>query len=544
MKTITAEAAAEDVWDWLVVGTGMGGGTFGYEMARRGQRVLFCERGACSVPESERISGAYAETHLPGSRPPAATDVQVLERAGRFTQAVDDVSSSRQRTAIPFIGAGAGGSSALYGMALERFAPADFEPGRFHGRAAGSTVPDVWPVTYDELSPFYDQAEVLYRVRGERDPLRRELHGRPLPPLPAMTPGAAALHGILEARGLHPYRLPLACEAVPGCTTCQGFLCPRGCKNDSARICLAPAVEVHGAALLERCDVIRLDARRGQVTEAVCMVGGREVRLRAERYALAAGALASPAILLRSASSEAPAGLANERGLVGRNLMRHLVDLHLLDLPAGIALDNRGKELAFTDLYVGEGGYKLGGVQSFGRLPPADVMLAALEDDMRASAFPWVRHLVRPARPLLRRHLASLETNKIVLAATLEDLPYADNAISLGPGGQLRMSYRIRDHERHRLAVFRHALRKRFAGLGHGLVKQAHVNFRLAHACGTCRLGNDPADSVVDRDCRVHALENLFVVDASVFPSSGGTNPSLTVAANAIRVAREIGGPA
>jgi choline dehydrogenase-like flavoprotein len=171
-------------------------------------------------------------------------------------------------------------------------------------------------------------------------------------------------------------------------------------------------------------------------------------------------------------------------------------------------------------------------------------MLAALEDDMRASAFPWVRHLVRPARPLLRRHLASLETNKIVLAATLEDLPYADNAISLGPGGQLRMSYRIRDHERHRLAVFRHALRKRFAGLGHGLVKQAHVNFRLAHACGTCRLGNDPADSVVDRDCRVHALENLFVVDASVFPSSGGTNPSLTVAANAIRVAREIGGPA
>jgi choline dehydrogenase-like flavoprotein len=129
----------------------------------------------------------------------------------------------------------------------------------------------------------------------------------------------------------------------------------------------------------------------------------------------------------------------------------------------------------------------------------------------------------------------------MILAATLEDFPYADNRVEPArtdaQGARLAIEYRVRDADRARIAAFRKKMGEVLSGYSFKLIKQAENNQRIAHVCGTCRFGDDPATSVLDRNNRAHGLANLYVVDSSFFPSSGGTNPSLTIAANALRVA-------
>jgi choline dehydrogenase-like flavoprotein len=175
------------------------------------------------------------------------------------------------------------------------------------------------------------EAERLYRVRGTVDPLRpagepRGLVGEP----PPLSPNGKAMDRLLTSRGLHTYRLPTAAEYVEQCPGCQGYLCNRDCKNDSYRACIAPALARHGAELLAECEVVKLEATRTEVTGVVCRRGGEEATLRAPIVILGAGAFSTPALLLRSASSEWPRGLANGSDLVGRCFMRHQVDLYVV----------------------------------------------------------------------------------------------------------------------------------------------------------------------------------------------------------------------
>ena len=546
---VSLDDAAAQHWDVIVIGTGVGGGTFGYAMAKKGRRVLFCERGSAHLGNSA-LTGAYPEELIPGAI--AGSDpgqINLLRRAGRDTDLVDDCTTARSRRFMPFIGSGIGGSSALYGMAMERFFPCDFEPRQHHPDAAGNTLPQSWPIRYEELAPWYAEAEALYRVRGTRDARREITDYMPvLAPPPELTPELAWLSSHLVASGLHPYRLPMACEFVPGCLGCQGYLCPLGCKNDSARICVVPAIAEHRARLVADCRVTRLEASRSRITGVVCQLRGGATRtLRGEIIALAAGALQSPTLLLRSASSEWPDGLANASGMVGRNLMRHCIDLYAIKLPdiGSGDFDNRQKQLAFNDFYDGAGG-KLGSVQSFGRLPPRRMMFASLIDDVRHSRFAAVTPLLRKTEPLIRPALDALEHRRMVFAATLEDLPYADNRVTAKWDGAdnttVQIRYRVSPHERRRVSALRHALAHSFRALSYQLLKQAENNQRLAHACGTCRFGDSPRNSVLDAGNRAHGLDNLYVVDASFFPSSGGTNPSLTIAANALRVANLLNG--
>jgi choline dehydrogenase-like flavoprotein len=231
------------LWDVVVVGTGMGGATIGHRLARTGKTVLFCELGDIDQSHTARLRGGYPEVSA-GRRGAVldARDAPALRQAGRYADALLDESDTRVRGFVPFIGAGAGGSSALYGMAMERFLPADFRPGTHRGRAQGAAVVDHWPIGYDELAPYYAAAERLYRVRGEPDPLAAAQRGAAPPPAllapPPLSPAGAELASFLAGRGLHPYRLPSACEFLPGCESCQGFLCPQPCKNDANRICL------------------------------------------------------------------------------------------------------------------------------------------------------------------------------------------------------------------------------------------------------------------------------------------------------------------
>ena len=526
-------------FDAVVVGTGIGGATIGFALARSGWRVAFCERGMGRGPST--IVGDYPE-QARAAAPYAAAGDDRLSRAGRWTTSIDDASDTDVRSFVPFIGCGVGGSSALYGMAMERFAPADFEPRlgqtvRHAGRPAGAG----WPIGFDTLQPFYDQAERLYRVRGTADPLRADRPQLLTPP--ALSSAAAGLASALSARGLHPYQLPAAAEFVEDCRSCQGYLCANACKNDSWRVALEPAMREHGAVLMDECEVISIRSSGRKVQALECIRRGRRLALHGRVVILAAGALSTPALLLRSASADWPAGLANGSGLVGRNLMRHLIDLYPVKVPEPQDFDNRRKELAFNDFYVHQG-VKLGTVQSFGRLPPPALILRDLHEGLAARGRGWARPRRGLAAPLLRAHLERLVSTRLTLASIVEDSADPQNRVELAAGDTQRLAirYRMADDDRHRVRLMRNLVRGALGQMSHGFIASAEDNQRIAHVCGTCRFGDDPRHSVLDINCRAHEVENLYIVDASFFPTSAGTNPSLTIAANALRVAAALTG--
>ena len=547
----TTQLAPSDLtdkqWDAIIIGTGPGGCTLGYALARAGQSVLFCEKGRSHLNNQRAIRGAYPEISFPHPETPKPKHREILSSAGRYYDQVEDQSTARHRTFIPFIGSGTGGSSALYGMAMERLSPADFEPRRCYPDVAETTLPEQWPISYADLLPYYEVAEDLYRVRGAADPLR-EAEGRdPLPPAPPLTPLGLELFDFFTKKGLHPYRLPMACEFVSGCKCCQGYLCDRNCKNDSSHVCLQPAMSLHGAKLLDGCEVLRLEATRTEVTGVICTWRGKQLTLRGKVVALAAGALQSPCILLNSVSASWPQGLANDSGLVGRNLMRHYTDLYLLSPKTKVESDYRQKEIALNDFYHANGN-KLGTVQSFGHLPPASVLAASIEADLRDGAIPFAAMLFRMVKPMMTLILQRAIAGRAVLATVTEDLPYRDNLVSpvstLNRNGDARIaiSYKIRPRDLRRIQTIRALMENVLKPYRTMLIKQAENNQLLAHACGTCRFGVNPRESVLDPNNRAHELSNLYVVDSSFFPSSGGTNPSLTIAANALRVAAHLGG--
>ena len=435
----------------------MGGATLGHALAARGERVLFCERGRNPVAGRGTLSADYPEQWAePRGAVLDERSADLLASAGRCRDTVTDESGQRPLRFVPFIGAGSGGSSALYGMALERFAAADFAPRANHPNVTQSTLDEAWPIAYDDFCTHYAAAETLYRVRGSGDPLAQS--GNPprysvAPPPP--TAAASELFGFFAAKGLHPYRLPQACEFVDGCQGCQGFLCDRDCKNDSSRICLRPAIRDFGATLLDECQVLRIDASRSRATGVTCRWRGNDITLRGKRIFLAAGALQTPNLLLRSRSADWPDGLANRSGLVGRNLMRHCIDLYLVEpdrAALGGEFDNRFKEFAFNDFYRSNG-VKLGSVQSFGRLPPAPMLFGSLRQDLRDGPVPLLAAAVSLARPLLQPMLQRWVDRSITLATIMEDLPYHDNRVVPkfdADAGAVRMSYRLRDPDRRR----------------------------------------------------------------------------------------------
>lgn len=529
------DSCAERRWDVIVVGAGMAGATIGYALARGGLRVLFCELGRSHLTRSDAATGNFVESLFDPPGVPGPEHRELLARAGRYFGEMADVTASKVRRHIPFIGAGTGGSSALYGGALERFFSADFEPCAQHPDVADSHLPERWPITYGELVPYYERAERLYRIRGGGDPLRSPEDRCGFPDPPEISAAGKELFEHFESKGLHPYRLPQACEFVEGCEGCQGFLCPNDCKNDSSRICLKPALESHGAVLIDECEVIRLSANNDSVNGVVCMVSGREVTLTAELVVLAAGALETPRLLLMSRSSRWPDGLANGCGCVGRYLMRHYVDLYPVQTRERQDLPGNQKELAFNDFYAAD--EKLGTVQSFGALPPTDVVLAELRHDFRESGWGWLAPTFSFAKPFIRPTLAGLR-RRVTLASIMEDLPFKDNRVVPGDGtARFSVRYRISEEEQERIDRFRRRLASVLEPYRFMTIKQAENNQRIAHACGTCRFGDDPRTSVLDRWNRSHEVHNLYVVDGSFFPSSGGTNPALTIAANALRVA-------
>lgn len=526
-----------EIWDVAIVGTGMGGATSGYELARLGLRVLFIEKGHATSSAGQ--AGAIDET--PASR----------LAAGLWPDRLRASTSFGESEFFAPLGCGVGGSTLLYAAALERFAPSDFQPRANHRAARDSSVPETWPVSYEEFAPYYERAEKLFRVRGTPDPLDTGSAGALLPP-PALSARDEHLMRSFRSLGLHPYRVHVGCEFIPACDGCGSGPCLADCKSDAARICIRPAVREHGATVVDRCEVLRLEADQGNVRSIVCERDGRVTQIRAKVVVLAAGAYMTPKILLTSRSKDWPMGLANASGLVGRNLMVHASDFFALAPLQRLPGEGPQKCLAFNDFYESDG-EKLGTFQTTGMTLQLGQIMQYLRDAAEREP-EWWRKLATP-RPVWYRKVTSPLVRLVAAGAyyllglkyasiwstIVEDLPYLENRVELDSttSAGIRMHYRYPTELRRRTGMLRERLRKALAP--HRLVRlSGDNNLNFGHPCGTCRFGNDPSSSVLDGFNRAHGLENLFVLDASFFPSSGGTNPSLTIAANALRVAPAI----
>lgn len=545
---------AETEWDVVVIGTGMGGATAGYALAKLGRRVLFIEKGlflhagfrarddAVAPPDK----GLLATLSDPSDERPEAR----LSR-GRWPLRLQGRTNFGGLEFFAPLGCGSGGSTSLFGAALERFFPQDFRPRANYPEVRDSTLPEKWPISYEDLQPFYAQAEALFRVRGTRDPL--DLVGDPvLRAPPALSPRDQHLFDSFGQLGLHPYRVHVGYEFVDGCAECPGHLCPRACKADAASICLVPALEKFGASILPECEVLELEAAGSGVRGVRCRRNGAEFVVRAKVVVLAAGAFMSPVILLNSRSAAWPDGLANRSGLVGRNLMLHASDFIAVRPKQRLSSAGPQKALALNDFYHSDG-EKLGTIQSVGAaVAVGNIMQYMREVAERDPA--WWRKLASP-RPVWWRKLSSPAVRLVALTmyhvfnfksaavwgSIVEDLPYHDNRVIPDPGATngMRFEYRYPEELKARVLSYRKRLAKAL-GSHRMMVLTGENNINFGHVCGTCRFGDDPASSVLDRNNRAHDVANLYVVDASFFPSSGGTNPSLTIAANALRVAEVI----
>ncbi len=540
---LNARDAEGVAWDVIVVGAGMGGGTLGHSLARSGRKVLFIEKGRSTLPGvAGTIDSSLPELTEPLASLSSQAYHDTLARAGRSTDEIEDISGRSTRRFLPFLGSGTGGSSAIYGMVAERFFARDFTPRQNFRDPGESTVPDAWPIGYDEMRPWYAAAEKLMGVRGEPDPLRPEAAEAGLPAAPPFSADNKPLVDYLTGRGLHPYHLPMACDYTDGYAVCSGYLCHRPCKNDAARNCVLPAVSEYGAHLLTDCRVVRLDADHTQVGQVTCEDRTGTVALKAKVVVLAAGALATPVLLLNSRSADWPNGLANGSDLVGRNVMRHLVDLIEIWPQRGFKTTLRNgeigqnKEIGLNDFYFWEG-EKYGAVQSFGSVPPLEYM---------TNVPGWQPKMLRMMSPAVRPIYERFFRGGLVLTTIMEDLPYLDNRVlpsdqpSVDGRQRLRLQYRIHPGELERRKVFLQQLKLLFKPFRKIMLRSAQSNGNLGHVCGTCRFGTDPKTSVLDPQNRAHEVDNLYVVDASFFPSSAGLNPSLTVSANALRVAAHI----
>ncbi len=508
--------------DVVVIGAGMGGGLAGRALADAGLSVLFLERGP--TPPRRAVNDLATQFTDPYAREllgcwPAPTRAHVGGVLG---------------LPPPTQGVGPGGTSAFYAAAMERPARRDLE-------TVGAMVHPTggWPAGYDEFAPWFDRAQAMLYLNGTPDPLGEPVAAPLLAPRP-LSPAHEAHAERLRNRGLHPYRTPLAIRNLPGCLECIGHRCPMPCKMDGRSAGVEPALATGRAEMWDRAVVRRLLGQGRRVESVEVEIDGCLRVVRAPVVVLAAGALSSPRLLLASASGDWAQGCANGNGLVGRGLMFHLNEFFALWPPRGLSHQGPRKVFSMRDLYDGDSGAgpeRWGLVQALGISAEYGLILAALRSRLESSGLRRVPGL-REALMLPAALAAKLLGSADIYAAMLEDLPNDDNFVAHDPRNpdDLLFWYDFTAELLARRRRLRRQLVRRF-GRGRVLFLNHRPEINHTHPCGTLRFSDDPAKGVLNRDCRAHELDNLYVVDASFMPTSTGVNPSLTIAANALRVA-------
>jgi choline dehydrogenase-like flavoprotein len=503
-----------DHFDVIVIGSGAGGGTMTHALAPTGAKVLLLERGGWLPREAENWSPAavWAEGRYHNS--------------GKWTDQNGKQFSPKQHYYV-------GGNTKMYGAILFRFRERDFEAIQH----VDGISPE-WPIRYADLEPWYTQAERLYQVHGERgiDPTEPPATEPYRYPAISHEPRIAQLNSDLAAAGLNPFPLPngiLIDETAPQfsacvrCATCDGFPCLVNGKADAQVVCVEPALRYPNVTLLTHALVTRLetDPSGRSVNRVVVKRDGILETYSADIVVVAGGAINSAALLLGSASDMHPDGLGNASGVVGRHLMLHnnssLIAFSTTPNPTKFQ-----KTLGINDFYFGDEDwpYPLGAMQMLGK---SDAVLIGF--DVPDAPDP-----------------ADLARHSIDFWLTTEDLPLPDNRVTLGPDGDIRLSYVPTNLEAHQ------RLREKFMSLLDTMrcrdevyENRQYAGGRLgiggvAHQNGTIRFGTDPTTSALDLDCKLHELDNVYVADSSFFVSATAVNPTLTIIANALRVADTI----
>jgi choline dehydrogenase-like flavoprotein len=503
------------VWDVAIIGAGMGGGFTAYALANAGRDVLLIDRG-----NEERLAA--------GTRTSDDQEMRLAESKWP-TDSAFEVDGVVSRFPGPF-GAGIGGSTNLYAAALERFDNRDIDslPNSRHPTGG-------WPISYDELLPYYKKAEQLLHVCGTPDPLNPNAFNHISEP-PPLGPCDADFKDFFEKSGMHPYRLHVGIRYRPGCDECLGRLCYKGCRADVRSVLTESQ---NKPTIMARSEVLRIETTSDRVTSAIVQQGDRQITIRAKVFVLAAGAIHTPKLLLQSRNAHWPDGLANRSGLVGRNLMFHAQQTFALWPSKSLAATGPRKCLAFTDFYEVDG-QRCGSVQSTGfGLGYGEylVHLYRLFDHSRARRIPLVRPLLRIPALITTKRLG----RGTIFVCLIEDVPYPENRVVLDHNEDdgVSVKYTIKDELRHRVTLFRKLLTAQLKGRRMIFLSQ-DVELNYGHPCGTCVMSNDASTGVTDRNCQAHGIANLFIVDASFMPTSAATNPSLTIAANALRVAGTI----
>ena len=514
-------------YDLIVVGSGPGGASLAHRLAPTGRRILILERG----------------DYLPRETANWSSDAVFVQARYQAPEAWYGKSGEKFHPGLHYF---VGGNSKVYGAALLRLRERDFdEIEHIDG------LSPAWPLKYDAFEPYYAEAERLFHVHGERgeDPTEPS-SSTPFPhEAVAHEPRIAALDASLRAQGLHPFHLPLGIlldqhEGQPTrsspcirCDAFDGFPCALNAKADAQVICIDPMLAEHAnASLLRNAYVTRLDTDDSgrRVTSVQVRRNGAAERYTADTVIVACGALSSALLLLRSNSPQHPNGLANGSDQVGRNYMRHNQSV-LMALSTKVNDTVFQKTLAVSDFYFGadDWNHPLGLIQMCAK---------SHADQIRAEALPsWLEWL--PDMPF-----EAMAKHSMDFWLSSEDLPRPENRIRYNADGRVVLELTENNMEAHqRLRDKLKSLLTRAGAHPHLMERKLYFGKNIpvggtAHQAGTARFGTDPATSVLDLNCKAHELDNLYVVDASFFPSIGAVNPTLTIIANALRVADHLDG--
>jgi choline dehydrogenase-like flavoprotein len=507
----------EKRFDVIIIGSGAGGGTLARHLAPSGKNLLILERGDWLKRETENWDAAAVFEHNRYVSPDTWYD-----RRGKAFQ--------------PQVHYFVGGATKLFGAALYRLRREDFGALRHH-----DGISPAWPISYEEMEPYYTMAEQMYHVHGlrGRDPTEPPASG-PYPYEPVSNePRIQQLFDDLTAAGYHPFPAPcavmldernMAYSACIRCRTCDGFPCLVQAKSDAETVAVRPALAFPNVTL--RCNAralqLRTNAAGTAVTEVVAEVAGERETFRGDIVVVACGAANSAKLLLSSANDRHPNGLANGSDQVGRNYMFH-------NSQAVLAISREPnptmfqKTIAMNDFYFGMPGFEdpMGNIQMVGKtLGPMYRGEKPLETALLPTGL-----------------LDELSHRAVDFWLSTEDLPDPENRVTVDGAGKLTLNYTPNNQVPKQKLYDK--LRSMLNHLGmhpdYLIPRNAYMKSDIpiagcAHQAGTCRFGADAKSSVLDPNCKAHELDNLYVVDTSFFVSIGAVNPSLTAMANAIRV--------
>ena len=510
--------------DFCIVGAGAGGGTLGAKLAEAGFSVVILDAGPHWDPTRDFVSDEIASRRL------FWTD----ERISSGTHPIELGANNS--------GQGVGGSTVHYSMVAMRAHPDDFRRRTLEGDIAGAELRD-WPLSYAELEPFYEEVEDDLQIAGPTSypwgPRRKRYPQREH----ELNACAKMLVSGCTALGIPVAPAPIATLSAPhgdrAPCVYRGF-CNYGCTTNaksSVLVTYIPRAIRAGAEVRPDAMVARIEHdQHGRVTGVLHFREDRDElhRQRARNVVVAGYAVESPRLLLNSATSLFPQGLANSSGCVGRYFMVHTGDQVFARFPERI---NQYKAPPPGGAIT----------EHFNRTMPDERFVCGYTIEVVGPHVTDFASRMATSRRMwgapLRR--AMLDYNYWSgLGMVGEVLPQRDNRVELYPGEKdrhglpiARVVFGLHENDRE---IVQHAVTQMTRILAAAGGADCWHADRTAHLIGGCRMGTDPGDSVVDADCRSHDVPNLWICDGSVFPSSAAVNPSLTIQAIASRTAARI----